>query len=222
MPLINLLPNADKKARNIDLTGATLQKTKALSSHFISTLSFSKPILLTLASLLAILAILFISVISKEKIVASLEKTNLNIKKDYLKLEALTKQKNELSETFSNLQGLSHGSFSWVEKLAALTASLPHQVWMTQLAVEFTQNKDDFQKPVKIKTLSIKGSAYSSIDTQALMSITQFIDTLKKNQTFSKDYHDIKLGPLESDKKNNLTIMNFTIFCTYNKNDEKT
>jgi Tfp pilus assembly protein PilN len=222
MALINLLPNADRKARSTDPAGAAFQRTKELSSHFINALSLSKPILLTLASFLAILAILFISVKSKERIVVSLEKTNLNIKKDYLKLEALTKQKNELSETFSNLRALSRGNFSWVEKLTAITAALPRQVWLRQLAVEFAQNKDTSQKPVKIKTLSIKGSAYSSVDTQALMSITEFIDTLKKDRLFSKDFHDIKLGPLESEKKNNLAVMNFTIFCTYNKNDEKT
>lgn len=141
----------------------------------------------------------------KENAILGLDNKLSKLKSNYQEIEILNKRKGELNERLSFYQGIFEKDILWSEKLSLINAAIPPQVWLTSIYTE--------AKPNRI--LVIKGSAASSVESEIIDSISQFVDRLKKEISFSKDFAEIKLGPLVSEKKGNFNVMNFSLVCRF-------
>lgn len=195
MATINLLPEAEKHKKVLKEEGVKIP------------LKIPKPFLLVLPPFILlffiILAGLAFQVKSKKNSIAALDKKLSNLKASYQEIETLNKRKKELSDRLAFYQGLFENNILWSEKLSLINNVLPSQVWLTSIYTE--------TKPNRI--LVIKGSATSSVESEIIDSISEFVDQLKKEPSFTKDIGEIKMGSLISEKKGNLSVMNFSLLC---------
>lgn len=199
MALINLLRHSTKQTKP-----AKSEKIKVSLK-----LPKTKTLLVIPALIILLLFIvwigLFMQIKSKEKTLVLLDKKLLNIKSSYQEIESLNKNKKELEQKLLFYQGLLENSLIWSERLSAVAGSVPAQVWLTSIYTE--------SKPARI--LVIKGSATSLVESEIIASISQFVERLKKQTLFFKDFSEIKLGPILSEKKGNLSVMSFSLFCKF-------
>lgn len=225
MALINLLPNTVKKAKPAAKERKIAPPPSPGGPMKVPGIW---PVFVAGAVFAAILAIQLSQVAVSSGSLSSLEKKNSAFKSVYKQIDEMKKQKTDLGETLSFLKKASAEQTSWSEKFSIINKSLPAQIWLTNISIESKTSSRALPaaqakqkgntKPIqpeiiKTLTLSIKGAATSLIETDIIGSITQFVDALKKNTAFSQEFSDIKLGPLQSDKKGNLTVMKFIIYC---------
>ncbi|MCU0651453.1 MAG: hypothetical protein MUC39_00715 [Candidatus Omnitrophica bacterium] len=187
------------------------------------------PVFVAGAAFAAILVIQLSQLAVNAKSLSSLEKKMLAFKSVYKQIDDMSKKKISLGETLSFLQRASAEQTSWSEKFYIINKSLPPQIWLTNITIESKTSARALPAAAQAKQknnalatqteisktliLSIRGAATSLIEADIIGSITQYVDTLKKNSTFNQEFSDIKLGPLQSDKKGNLTVMKFVIYC---------
>lgn len=199
MAIINLLPDSAKHTKVFKKAGIKIPlkvpKTLLIISPFF------------ILALLIMLLVLVFQVKSKEKAIVLLDKELASIKSNYKEIEALNKRKQELSERLTFYQGIFENDPRWPEKLSSINTIIPSQVWLTNIYTE--------SKPNRI--LVIKGSATSTVESEIVDSISRFADRLKKEASFSKDFEEIKLGSLVSEKKGNLSLMNFSLVCKFKR-----
>lgn len=195
MAIINLLPDSKKQQKP-----SPKEKVKGLPKLPNKLLII--PILIILLLFIAWIALVF-QVKAKEKTIASLDKKLLNLKSSYRDIEILNEGKKELSEKLSFYQRTFENNLIWSEKFSSINEVIPDQIWLISVYTE--------TKPNRI--LVIKGSATSLVESEIIDSISQFAERLKKESSFYKDFSEIKLGPLLSEKKGNLNIMNFSLLC---------
>ena len=81
------------------------------------------------------------------------------------------------------MQQLIASSLVWSEKLNKLSLNLPYGVWFNEMSV----NR---------KELIIKGSVLS-LDKQEMGLLNKFIDDLKKDQQFSRDFDKMDISSLQ-------------------------
>lgn len=139
----------------------------------------------------------------KEKALKGLAGKLQNYSVNFQKIEELAKNKKELEEKIGLYKKSLGKGIPWSEKLSAIGATLPRQIWLTEVYTE--------DSPANM--LVIKGSATSMIETETINSISQYLTRLKENSSFSEDFSEIKLGSMVAEKKGNLTIMNFSLSC---------
>jgi len=229
MALINLLPSSPKKSsgslekrkKGVPSPAAAARAVKEAKNK----IPLSGPILMIIPIFIVLLIFAFAQAQAKQKTLRALEKQVKDLKLGYQKTEELKIQKNQLADALLFLKNEAKNEILWSEKLGLISKAVPPQVWLTNLSID---SKEIKSAPVKIKgaktqppkieivnTLTIRGSATSLMDAEIIASITKFAETLKDNSEFSRDFQEIKLGPLQSERKNNLTVMNFIIFCRY-------
>jgi Tfp pilus assembly protein PilN len=205
MAIINLLPNALKRTKRSEE-----KKSEKSSPKF----NWFGPILIIIFALfVGIWIALLTQVRIKEKNLAALEKKSEELKSIYKTTDELTQRKKELNETVALYQGLFGNNIIWSEKLYLINKPIPPQIWLTSISTD-TQTAAGAKKNTT-KTLVVKGSATSLMEREIVNSITQFIEQLKKDDSFSKDFQELKLGPIQSTKKGNFNIMNFSLYCKF-------
>lgn len=194
---INLLPSSLRRHRQ---PKTKEEKNKdALGRPF-----FSYVLIFSLLSS-AIWLIFFVQVKTKEIALNALTKKLRGVNTDYQKIDALIKRKKELNERISSYEKIFERKILWTKKLSLINQLIPEQVWLTEISTEI--------KPMRI--LLIKGSATSLIESEIISAISQLAGQLKENPVFQKDFSEIKLGPLLSQKKGNFTVMNFSLICKF-------
>lgn len=200
MAIINLLPNSAKKERSSIIP-------KRPSALKLPKISKSKPAAMLPIAVILLLLISWLTLTlqakNKEKTIALLDKRLLDAKSNYQEIENLNGVKKELSGKLLFYQGFSENNVIWSEKLLLIGNALPAQVWLTNIYTE--------SKPGRI--LIIRGSSASLIESEMIASISQFVERLKMEASFHKDFSEIKLGPLLSEKKGSLNVMSFSLFC---------
>jgi len=175
--------------------------------------SFKAPkfFFLILWPLLALFSIIFLALVfqvqNNEKTIAALNQKILNLKSDYRKIETLNARKKELRERLIFYQGIFENKTAWSKKLLLIEKAIPSPVWLTEIYTE--------TKPGRI--LVIKGSSTSAVESEIIDAISRFTEQLKKENSFSKDFGEIKLGPLLSEKKGRLNVMNFSLVCKFKR-----
>ncbi len=215
MPLINLLPETVKKSPH-----PTKKDTKApVIPQLSPEIPFKLPLVIIVPLFLLILGGLFVQVNGNEKKLAELNKKSTELKTGRKKLDELTAKKKEIEGSIAFLKENSQNKTIWTQKLYLIHKLLPAQVWLTNINLESKTTKPDSSKadlkakPQTNTILTIKGSATSLVEPEIISSITQFVEALKKDADFVKEFPDIKLGSLQSDKRGNLIIMSFVIYC---------
>lgn len=199
MATINLLPGAKKHFR-------IPKKEKPKDPPKLAKISIPLwPPAAAISFLLLIWITLFLQAKFKEITLRSLNEKNLNLKTVFLELDILKKKKDELNNKLSFYQNTFQNKFNWAEKLSLIRQVIPAHLWLTSI---YTETKAG-------KTLIIKGSATSTVESEIITSISEFVDRLKKEPSFSKNFEEIKLGPMISEKKGNLNVMNFSLSCKF-------
>jgi len=229
MAFINLLPSTVKKAKRApaqEHKKASLPPASGPGIKFSFKLPVFWPILTVAGALMAVLAMQFMQLGVNKKTFNTLEKQIADIKLGYQKINELNKKKSELDDTLSFIQKFSAMKVLWSDTLSTINKLIPAQIWLTNIAIESKParettraktEKNEAELTETNRQLTIRGSATSLIEAEIIASITQFVEVLKKNSVFTKDFSDIKLGPLQSDRKGNLIIMNFIIYCRSNR-----
>ncbi len=138
----------------------------------------------------------------------------------------LKKEVDNLSGKVAVIESLTSGSLVWAKKLHDLNNSIVDGVWLSalSLSVEKSKNPQIFagfnkgaspQVPVDKEMLVVNGSAVSSDSDEATAIVGRFIDSLKMNTDFFKDFDDIKLSSVQRETLGDTEIMNFTIICYF-------
>jgi len=140
---------------------------------------------------------------------------------------ALKTEVDELSSKFSVIETLTSGSMVWSEKMSDLSKSMIDGVWLTSLYLQLqtpegmaaantpsiSYGKSAVASPSQV--LILKGSAVSSSSGEETAIVGKFIESLRKNKDFFKDFSDIKLSSIESRKLGEVDVMDFTIVCYF-------
>jgi len=138
----------------------------------------------------------------------------------------LKKEVDKLSGKVAVIDSLTSGSLVWAQKLYDLNNSIVDGVWLSALSLSVEKSKTPqvfagFNKgispqvPADKEMFVINGSAVSSDSDEATAIVGRFIDSLKTNADFFKDFDDIKLSSVQRETLGNTEIMNFTIICYF-------
>ena len=99
-------------------------------------------------------------------------------------LEGFNKEYAILSDDALTIQQLTEKRVDWAEKLNKLSLSLPPGVWFNELSV----SKNDF---------TLRGSVVS-LEKEEMRLIKKFIDNLKGDSAFFKDFNNLDLGSVQT------------------------
>jgi len=116
-------------------------------------------------------------------------------------LKVLGVQKQELSASSDSISAvqLAQRVIPWSQKLHALSLSLPSGMWFNELNVSRG-------------TLKIWGSVVS-LKKEEMALITGFLETLKKNPSFVKNFSGLELGTLTRRTLGGFEIIDFVLTC---------
>ncbi|TRZ50519.1 MAG: hypothetical protein D4S01_06535 [Dehalococcoidia bacterium] len=135
----------------------------------------------------------------------------------------LKKEVDELSGKFTVIEGLTQGSIVWSKKLYDLNKAMTDGIWLSSLSlnIETPVSARQYgtagmaQGPGNKQTLILTGFAISSGQTEETATVGRFIDSLKKDKDFFKDFDDIKLSSIQRESYGSTDVMNFTIICYF-------
>lgn len=145
-------------------------------------------------------------------------------------MAALKAQTMDLNVKTAVLEKLRQGRFLWSEKLNQLSDSMIPGVWLTQLCVEQksmkapeglsssrTGGREEGVQTVLKEVLILKGSAISLGDEEATATVGKFMNTLRENKDFFKDFEEIKLGKIRRRMIKDVEVMDFDLECYFKK-----
>lgn len=209
MATINLLPSSGKQAKpkraeKKPSRAAAAAPTGIAAKIHIPVIPLYLPFLVVLPPLVAAWFFLGNQIQQKQKALSLLQDKANTINTANRKIGELNKVKKELTEQVNFYKGLYEDKVAWSEKLRMLKKILPPQIWLTSFAVE--------GRP-PTRTVTIRGSATSLAEAEIITAITTFAGELKENDYFKKDFEDVRLGPLQSERRGNFSVMNFSLYC---------
>jgi hypothetical protein len=135
----------------------------------------------------------------------------------------LKKEVDELSGKFSVIEGLTQGSLEWSKKLYELNNAMVDGVWLSSLSLNTESPKTaqaSYQSPAEQdtsarQTLVLTGLAISTGQGDETATVGRFIDSLKRNKDFFKDFDEIKLSSIQRESYGNAEVMSFTVVCYF-------
>ncbi len=166
-----------------------------------------------------------LAVIQQKKLAAINSKVN-DIMPQQKIAEALKKEVDLLSGKVAVINSLTSGSLVWASKLYDLSNTIIDGMWLSSLSLNI-ERANGSQPFISVKngvspqnlndkeTLVLKGAAVSSGTDAATAIVGRFIDSLKMNEDFFKDFEDIKLSSVQRETLGSTEIMNFTIVCYF-------
>lgn len=110
---------------------------------------------------------------------------------------SLNKKFNVLISSNNLIQELGSRRLNWSEKLGSLSLDLPSGVWFNEMLISH-------------KELALKASVVS-LQKQEMSLIKKFIDTLKADTVFSKNFNSIELGSLQKRAIGSYGVIDFTL-----------
>jgi Tfp pilus assembly protein PilN len=116
--------------------------------------------------------------------------------------EDFKKQYAFLTEGAQAIGQLTKENINWSEELNKLSLLLPSGIWFNELSI----SPDDFV---------LYGSVVS-LQKEGMSLITEFIDRLKKDAAFSRDFKSLELGSTQWKSIGGYDIVDFTLTGTLN------
>lgn len=99
-------------------------------------------------------------------------------------LEGFNKEYDVLSSDVAIIQQLSVSRINWAEKLNKLSLNLPAGIWFNEISVS--------RKDFIIRASSV------SLQKEQVGLINKFINNLKNDTEFFKDFNSLELGPIQA------------------------
>ncbi|MDD5566093.1 MAG: PilN domain-containing protein [Candidatus Omnitrophica bacterium] len=154
--------------------------------------------ILAVCALFIVLHVFFgVMTIAKGVRLNSLKAQGKKLQPQLKALEDFRKENKELSAEEKNMQDLVAKRISWAEKLNFLSRDLTVGTWFKELSVN-------------PKELTIKGAAVS-LEKQELRLLDKFIENLKKDERFFKDFTSIELKSVTRELVGNYEVVDFTL-----------
>jgi hypothetical protein len=130
-----------------------------------------------------------------------------------------------LNGKFNAIDELTQGSLAWSEKLSDLSNAMVDGIWLDSLSLNVECSPSTHQgygagsvtdqAPGSRQTLVLTGYAISSGKAEETATVGRFIDSLKKNEAFFRDFDDIKLSSIQRGSYGSADVMSFTIICYF-------
>ena len=164
-----------------------------------------------------------ISLIQKRQLI-SISKQISDIAPQQAIATVLKKEVDELSGKFNAIEGLTQGSLVWSKKLYDLNNAMIDGIWLSSLSLNIEApltisparvSAGMAQEPASRQTLVLTGFAISSSTAEETATVGKFIDSLKRNEGFFRDFDDIKLSSVQREPYGSTDVMNFTIVCYF-------
>jgi len=182
------------------------------------------PIIIGVISVIILSQIImgFISLVQKRQLL-SVSKVISALSSQQGVAAALKKEVDELSSKSTLIEGLTQGSLVWSKKLYDLSKAMIDGIWLNSLSlnVEIPASAQPYnatgtaQGPKYKQTLVLTGLAISSGQAEETAIVGEFINSLKKNDDFFRDFDDIKLASIQRESYGSTDVMNFTIICYF-------
>ena len=152
----------------------------------------------------------------------------------------LIEKKRQLEERGTVLDALMKGRFLWAKKLNQISNLVPEGVWLSNISlgtkVEMVPSKQSAKAKGKvagdetqpqppplekkeIKVLVIRGSTVSVKKGEEIVDLVgTFINRLREDETFFKDFSSIELGPGQRGMIGGIDIWNFELNLPFKEN----
>ena len=115
----------------------------------------------------------------------------------------------ELTKKVSSLALVIDKRTFWTAKFNELPKMIPPGLWLTELTISESLSKDNKGS----RFLSIKGMAYDEDPVREIGIITKFVSNLKENESFFRDFRQIKLDSMTSGEMEGRPVKRFSISC---------
>jgi hypothetical protein len=130
---------------------------------------------------------------------------SVNPDSSYKDLEKLDSEYKKKVEVMNNL--IKKHTFV-TEQLEIIPGAVPEGLWLTS----YNFKKDEFETK-----LNLRGVAYLGDNDKELQLINTFVNNLKENAKFSKNYREITILGIERTEINKVALSSFTIVCSDRK-----
>ena len=147
--------------------------------------------------------------------------------------EALKVETDITNRKAQSIDSLMANRFSWAMKLNSLSDCMTPGIWLTSLSYEAKPGEVSVQvkipsspaggkketmktetKNVNLRYLNISGYA-SGTGEQMTVLIGNFIKSMKESESFFRDFSEIKLESIKSEKFLDQEVMSFKITCLF-------
>ncbi|MBN3038667.1 MAG: hypothetical protein JW869_04530 [Candidatus Omnitrophica bacterium] len=133
------------------------------------------------------------------------------------KNQEIQKLQNELAavnKKIPMIEQLMEKRILWAEKLNRVSDLLVSGVWLDEFSIREEVVESRGRTEITTKYLLISGSAASRTqDEPALIGI--FMQNLKDDPAFAKDFKEIELGPIRKRLIEQTEVMDFTLICRF-------
>ena len=154
-----------------------------------------------LLSLLIVIHILLgLFIIAKKVQFSNLERNYQSISSTKKEADSIKAEISKYRAKVETIAQLMDSRLLWAKKLNQLSDAMTPGVWLTELSLE------------RPKSLTLKGTTTSKKGEEMAL-VGKFMDSLKKNQLFFKDFRDIELESAQSRKIKDIEVMDFVISC---------
>ena len=127
------------------------------------------------------------------------------------RLDGLKKQLGEINARIPLFEQVIKNRVLWSEKLNQLSESIVSGVWLNELSLV---TKEVQEKGRLSKYLIIRGSCASRTKDEPAL-IGRFMQNLKEDPSFSSDFAEIELGPIEKRLIKQTAVMDFILTCRF-------
>ena len=118
-------------------------------------------------------------------------------------IEDLRSRAGELEQELADINVYLSGGLIWSQKLLQISALMPKEVWLNRLNFQRTGGAKEF--------LDLEGALVSLEGIPSINILSSFINKIKADKDFFKDFDDLLVTEVNTDKKEDVEIMNFKI-----------
>jgi len=179
----------------INLLAEELRAKKSTSTVDLKSLLLIVPVVIGIFTLAHIY--LFSSSLVKGIQLKTLNAKWKSLEPERRSVEEMKKESNVLLEDAKTIQDFSTKRINWAQKLNKLSLDLPGGVWLEEISVSVTD-------------LKLKGSVVS-LQKEEVNLINKFLNNLKKDLDFSKDFTSIELGNMQRKVVGSFDVVDFTL-----------
>jgi len=225
---INLLPQELRKRRKKGISPAETLQFFGMPN--INPQSLIKWVIIVF---IVVQAILLAAQVSLRVRLAVVKNSYSKVNSQKKNVDSAMAQINEMSKKVTLSEEITKRPFSWTEKLNSLSDSIVPGVWLKELAYDEVlvdvsaksggkKQKAPQGKKVEAKqgakmaltrAITIFGYSYSPNEDQSAR-VYRFIDGLKANRSFRKDFSTITVDDIKGEKFEGQEIMSFKIICS--------
>ena len=196
---LNLLPEELKKKK---------QKIELPEIPFI-------PITIGVIAALLLLQLLLSGIIfASKKQLAALDRTWQEMAPEKKEVETIKGRISATSKKTRAIEELMQKRLNWSRLLNELSNSMIANIWLSGLIYDEKSAKSARDKEKSVPTLRLSGSA-SAKGEGATSDIARFIESLKSNKNFFRDFDEIELVSIKKGQASGQDVMDFTLVASF-------